>query len=110
MKKKEHFRSQAQTKSPVMPVASTSYSYGSGPNWASMTDDTELCATHINRAEAVRHADRGEVLNKQTPQEREKGSFREGVVGGRGTGLLVVSYTSLVRFWTQHQQCSFELL
>lgn len=92
MKKKQHFRSQAQTKSPVMPVASASYSYGSSPNWASMTDDTELCATHINRAEAVRHADRGEVLNKQTLQEREKGSFREGVVGGRGTGLLVVCY------------------
>lgn len=36
-----------------------------------MTDDTEQRATLINGAEAVRHADRGEVLNKQTLQERE---------------------------------------
>lgn len=71
MKKKERFSSQAQTKSPVMPVDSASYSYGFRPNWASMTDDTEQCATLINGVEAVRHADRGEVLNKQTLQERE---------------------------------------
>lgn len=66
MKKKERFRIQAQTKSPVMPVDSASYSYGFGPNWASMTDDKEQCATLINGVEAVRHADRGEVLNKHT--------------------------------------------
>lgn len=71
MRKKECFRSQEQTKSPVMPVDSASYSYGFAPNWASMTDDTEQCGTLINGVEAVRHADRREVLNKQTLQERE---------------------------------------
>lgn len=51
------------------------------PNWESMTDDTELCATHIHgtgsvhcRAQPVTHADRRE-LSKQTLQERKKGSF-----------------------------------
>lgn len=78
MKKRERFRSQAQTKRPshaseIQPPIHTA----SGPNWASMTDDTEQCATLIDGAEAVRHADRGEVLNKQTLQERE-GAHLEG--------------------------------
>lgn len=60
------------------------------PNWESMTDDTERCATHIHRtgrvhskAQPVRHAERREVLNKQTLQGGKKESFSAGTgVGG----------------------------
>lgn len=41
---------------------------------------TQSSVPHSNGVEAVRHADRGEVLNKQTLQERE-GTFRGVAVG-----------------------------
>ena len=61
-----------------------------------MIDDTEQCGsvphthththahTHTDgqsRAEPVRHAESSKALNKQTLQERQKGSFIAGVEG-----------------------------
>lgn len=86
------------------------------PNWESMTDDTEQCATHIHRtgrvhsrAQPVRHAERSETLNKQTLRGRKKGSFSAEAGGGVAVSWLVVNYSYQQFNFGPQQECSFEI-